>query len=491
VSIGIPKEVAFADVNRILARNLAGLGLVAVLALAAAWFGGDLFVLRRVRALLRATKRLGAGDLGARTGLTYGQGELDQLARAFDEMAESLEQRDAQLRAAEADRRANEEEIGRQREALLQREKLAAMGELLAGVAHELNNPLSVVTGQAALLRQIAGEGPLAVRAEKISQAAERCARIVKNFLALARQRPPERQRVQLNRVIREAVELVAYPLKVDNVEVSFDLSDDLPVLWADPYQLQQVVVNLITNAHHAMRETPPPRRLTLTSRFDPDQGRVSLEVADTGPGISPAIRDRIFEPFFTTKPSGQGTGLGLSLCQGIVEGHGGSIGVESEASKGAAFRIELPVGAVPAAEAEVRAGEEIQPIAGKAILVVDDEPEVAGVLTDLLSADGHQVETAANGMIAIDKLRERSYDLIVSDLKMPELDGPGLYLEVKRRHPDLIRRFVFVTGDILGPETRAFLDETGAPNLSKPFAFEMVRRVIQQVLQSPQRGRP
>jgi CheY-like chemotaxis protein/anti-sigma regulatory factor (Ser/Thr protein kinase) len=271
----------------------------------------------------------------------------------------------------------------------------------------------------------------------------------------------------------------------VDNVEASFDLADDLPVLWADPHQLQQVVVNLLTNAHHAMRGTPLPRRITIATRFHSAQGRVSLKVADTGPGIPAEIQSRIFEPFFTTKPPGQGTGLGLSLCQGIVEGHGGIITVESEPGHGAVFLIELPVGVVPAEAAEARAGEDHPPIRGKAILVVDDEPEVAGVLADLLSADDHQVETVANGLLALAKLGERSYDLIVSDLRMPELDGPGLYREVERRHPGLGRRFIFLTGDTLGSKTREFLEQVRAPSLGKPFVLGEVQRVVQQVLRA------
>ncbi|MBI3325345.1 MAG: hypothetical protein HYZ81_01385, partial [Nitrospinae bacterium] len=226
---------------------------------------------------------------------------------------------------------------------LVQTEKLATMGQLLAGVAHELNNPLSVVLGQTALLRATAGNGPLVERAEKIANAAARSARIVQNFLAIARQRPPERQRVRLNRVIQDAVELLAYPLRVDNVEVRWELADDLPPLWADPHQLHQVAVNLISNAHQALRESSPPRWLTLTTRTDLSRGRVVLEVADTGPGIAPEIQTRIFEPFFTTKPPGQGTGLGLSLCQGIVVAHGGTIGVESQVGQGTVFVVELP----------------------------------------------------------------------------------------------------------------------------------------------------
>ncbi len=369
-------------------------------------------------------------------------------------------------------------------EARRQTEKLAAMGALVAGVAHELNNPLSVVIGQAFLLRQAMEGGPLAERAKKITQAAERSARIVKNFLALARQYPPERQQVKLNQIAEEVVELLAYPLRVDNVEVKLDLIPDLPTLWADPHQLHQVLVNLITNAHQAMRETPPPRRLTVTTRFEPGSGRVSLEVADTGPGIPPPVRARIFEPFFTTKPAGQGTGLGLSLCLGIIEEHRGTIQVvETPPGGGTTFRIELPVDpgmAVPG----TLAVEALAPVRGKSILVVDDEPEIAETLRDMLATDGHRVETAANGIIGLSKLRERDYDLILSDLKMPELDGPGLYHEIERRYAGLCPRFIFITGDALSPETREFLANTEALSVGKPFVLDEVRRVILRALQ-------
>src|SRR5262249_43490134 len=179
-----------------------------------------------------------------------------------------------------SERKRAEEELQRQREALYQTEKLSAMGSLLAGVAHELNNPLSVVLGQTALLSQLTAGSMLAVRAEKIGKAAERCARIVKNFLALARQRPPERQKVRLNQIVRETVELLAYPLRVDNVEVVLDLSEAIPTLCADPHQLHQVLINIISNAHQALRETPAPRRITISTQFDPLQARVCLAVA-------------------------------------------------------------------------------------------------------------------------------------------------------------------------------------------------------------------
>ncbi len=373
----------------------------------------------------------------------------------------------------------------RTEEALRQSEKLAAMGSLLAGVAHELNNPLAAIMGEGEFLRAAVGRGPLAARAAKIVDAADRCARIIRNFLALARRRPAARQPTALNQIVREALELVAYPLRVDGVEAALDLAPDIPALWADSHQLHQVVVNLITNAHHAMRETAPPRRLTVATRFDAARGRVSLRVADTGPGIPPDIRERVFEPFFTTKPLDQGTGLGLSLCQGIIEEHGGSIQVESPPGRGATFLVELPVTAAPPAAPEPLAEEDMEPVRGKAILVADDEPAIAELLADLLAMDGHHVDAVENGARALDKLGERAYDLILANIRMPDLDGPGLYREVERRHPHLARRFIFLTGDALTPETRGFLEEPGRTSLGKPFALHEVLRVVQRVLRS------
>ncbi len=360
---------------------------------------------------------------------------------------------------------------------LLQTEKLAAMGTLLAGVAHELNNPLAVVVGRATLLEERLKGGPLAEQTAKLAQAAERCARIVKNFLALARQHPPERQTVNLNRVVEDAVELLAYPLRVEGVEITLSLSPALPALWADPHQLHQVVVNLVTNAQQAMRDSTGPRRITLTTEHDARSGRVVLGVADTGPGIAPELQGRIFEPFFTTKAPGKGTGLGLSLCQGLIEEHGGTIGVRSEPGGGAIFRVELPVQAIPA-----RAGEptaELGALPRRSILVVDDEPEVAAVLADVLAMDGHEVRTAPDGAAALRALAEGAYDAIFSDLRMPTLDGPGLYRELERRDPRQARRIIFLTGDTLSPEIRAFLEQVAAPTVTKPFALAEIRRAL------------
>jgi len=371
----------------------------------------------------------------------------------------------------------------RAEEALRQSQKLADMGMLLAGVAHELNNPLTVVTGRANLLRQALGGEPLAAQADSIAQAAERCARIVRNFLALARQHAPERREVRLNDVVREALELLAYPLRVDGVEIVLDLADDLPPLWGDVHQLHQVVVNLVSNAHQAMRRISGPRRLNLSTRREPQRGYVHLEVGDTGPGIPPEIRARVFEPFFTTKPPGQGTGLGLSLCQGIVENHGGLIRVESEPGRGAVFLVELAVGVPASTEAQPEGPASKSTLRGKAVLVVDDEPEITSLLAEVLSAQGCRVETASNGMEALRKLQEQAFDVIVSDLRMPEMDGPGLYRAIGRYDSRLLRRIVFLTGDTLGHEIREFLEQTAAMSVSKPFDPDDVIRAVSRIL--------
>ena len=374
---------------------------------------------------------------------------------------------------------------------LLQSEKVATMGSLLAGVAHELNNPLAVLTGHAHLLREGAKDESLASRAEKIQAAADRCARIVKNFLALARQRPPERGAVSVNMVIQGALEMLAYELRTDSVEVTCEFAAGLPPLWADSHQLHQVLVNLIANAHHAMRKQPrpAPRRIRLTSQLDREHQRVRLTVADTGPGIAPEIREKIFEPFFTTKPAGEGTGLGLSLCRGIIEEHGGTISIQSEPGQGATFVIELPLVERATTEAAGPAMETLPLVGARRVLVVDDEVEIAHMLKEILTTSGHEVDMAFDGAEGLDVLRHGRYDLILSDTKMPTLDGTGFYRQLTSEFPDLCHRIIFLTGDVLDRAKREFLESTGAPFLMKPFDVADVRRLVHRVLAVGEQG--
>ncbi len=397
-------------------------------------------------------------------------------------LLEALAQMGTQLgRAVERERAIAQAQD--QQAALFQREKLAAMGSLLASVAHELNNPLAVILLQADLLQEETAREPLAGSVAEITQAAMRCERIVRQFLTLARQHTPELAAVDLNTLLTDILELLAPAFRVDMIAVELRLAPDLPCLWADPHQLQQVLVNLLTNAQQALRDVAVPRRLTLTTLCDSARTQITLEVEDNGPGMLPQVQARIFEPFFTTKPPGVGTGLGLPLCLGIIEGHGGTIQVRSEPGRGTTFQVVLPVAEVLETPLTMPALHELSPVQGQTILLVDDEPAIATALTRVLRRDGHSVDTAANGRQALARLQGRVYDLILSDLRMPELDGPGLYRALEQQYPALCRRFLFLTGDTLSPETLAFFEQTEVPRLIKPFDAAAVRRAIRQLL--------
>ena len=380
------------------------------------------------------------------------------------------------------ERRRAEAEIERQREALHQAEKLTALGSLLAGVAHELNNPLSIVVGHAMLMEELSADPATAERAAKIRTAAERCGRIVKTFLAMARQRPPERTLVELNDVVAAAVDLVGYGLRSAGVEVNLDLARGLPPVDGDPDQLGQVFANLLINAEQALQDVPSPRRLTVRSALDPAARTIRLVVADNGKGIPKAVRSRVFDPFFTTKPTGSGTGLGLSLCHGIVVNHGGRISIEDTPGGGATFVIELPAAdeSLAAREAPVSQAAEAAP---RQALIVDDEPEIADLLAEVLAQQGVASDIALNGAAAVERLMLRDYDLVLSDLRMPDLDGPGLFDWIGAERPALCDRVVFITGDRLGPAATAFLEHCGRPYIEKPFVPDEVRRTVGAVL--------
>jgi two-component system NtrC family sensor kinase len=373
----------------------------------------------------------------------------------------------------------------RLRERLAQTQKLAAMGNLLAGVAHELNNPLTVVTGNASMLVRHA-DPVVAERAARIETAAERCARIVRSFVALARSRPAEHRLADLNQVVRAAVDLLSYALHVDSIKITQQLDGTLPPFWGDPHQLHQVVVNLIANAHHALRSVEGLRRLTLTTRLQRMPASVVLEVADTGPGIPAEVRPRLFEPFFTTKAPGEGTGLGLALCHSLVEAHGGHIDVESQPGRGACFRVVLPLGEPPAGSPAASTEAAAMPAPTGDILVVDDETDIAAFVAEILVEVGHRVDTAAHGLEALERLGQRAYDLVISDIRMPHLDGPGLYRAAVEERPELARRFIFVTGDTLDHATRDFLEQAGLPTIEKPLDIGQVQRLVAARLDRP-----
>jgi two-component system NtrC family sensor kinase len=253
----------------------------------------------------------------------------------------------------------------------------------------------------------------------------------------------------------------------------------------ADANQLHQVVTNLIVNAEQALADRPAPRRLKLSTRFDKARQALRLVVADNGPGIGPEIRSRIFDPFFTTKPAGQGTGIGLSLCMTIVATHRGSITSSETPGGGATFTVELPLAGLPAPKPAVLAeatGREVEP--GRRILVVDDELEIAETLAEILTDLGYRVEMVAQGEAALNQLKAGPFDLILSDLKMPVLDGPGLYAALASDHPAMTGKIAFLTGDTLSQRQGEFLAETGAACLEKPFTPDDVRRFVGHLLE-------
>lgn len=375
------------------------------------------------------------------------------------------------------DKKRAQSELARERESSYQREKLAALGSLLAGVAHELNNPLSVVVARAVLLEE-QGNASVHAAATKIRSAAERCARIVRTFLAMARQQPPQRGPVAINEVIAAALDIAGYAVRASGITVQLALADDLPAIDADADQLHQVLLNLIINAQQSLQEQSGARRIRITSHADRTTQRLFVTISDNGPGMPESVRARVFEPYFTTKPTGVGTGVGLAVSQGFIEAHGGTLTVEAPAEGGAAFLITLPIGQVDV-EDDGATPRRREPSRTRSILIVDDEQEIRETLEEILIRARHRVETAASGREALDRLASQHYDVIFADMRMPDLDGRALYREIEQRWPGQAARVVFITGDMLTAKLREFVAASGRPLIEKPFLPSDVRRVV------------
>ena len=370
---------------------------------------------------------------------------------------------------------------------LRQSEKLAALGQMISGVAHELNNPLTVVKGYLELILQT-HDLPAETRAglEKAVHEANRAAKLVQNFLNFARQHPPQRTAVEINEIIHRVMDLRKFSMQVSGVDVVLELADDLPKIQADPDQIQQVLVVLINNAFHAMSGTGRHGRLRITSRRDGE--RVQVRVQDNGPGVPPHLEKRIFEPFFTTKEVGAGTGLGLSIAYSIITEHKGRLYLERPPEGGACFVFELPI-SVPAelaAEAGASTGESEllrEALRPARVLVIDDEELIAELLSEILQIIGHQPTIRNSAIDALDLLKRQSFDVIISDMRMPQMSGAEFHAALSRQNPDLARRIIFLTGDTVSEEVVKFLKSTGNPHLAKPFQLDGVRKVIDELL--------
>jgi two-component system NtrC family sensor kinase len=364
-------------------------------------------------------------------------------------------------------------------EQLIQSEKMSAIGQLVSGVAHELNNPLAGISAFAQLLLAEKRFPPdQRTAAETIYSEARRASRIVQNLLTFARQHKAEKGPAAINQVLDDTLELRGYELRVRGIDVRREYDEALPDTMGDGHQLQQVFLNLITNAEQAMeRAEGKHHRLTVRTRNAGDI--IRIEVEDTGAGVPPNLLERIFNPFFTTKPTGHGTGLGLSISLGIVREHEGRIWAENTPQGGARFIVELPVIA-PRASGEFQAVHPAHPVGDSLhILVVDDEASVRVALQRYLAARGHDVETTASGQDALGLLRGGQYDAVIVDMRMPDLSGEQLFEELRSADREHAERVIFTTGDLVSEQMRRFLDGSGRPCVPKPFEFSSFDQVL------------
>jgi two-component system NtrC family sensor kinase len=404
------------------------------------------------------------------------------------------------------------------RQQLVQHEKLAAVGQLVSGVAHELNNPLQGVLGYAELML---ATKPASIQAEElraIRDNANRAAGIVRNLLTFAGRNTTARGWQQMNRIVRDAITTREAQLQTSDVDLTLEAADPLPLVYVDHTRLEDVIVNLIQNAEAAIaarrdgtslaRGVPQRARgeVTITTRMESDPDRICVDVTDNGSGLKEEDLTRVFDPFFTTREVGQGTGLGLSVCYGVIREHGGQITARNGAIAGAVFTIELPVmpeSIVTAAQAAAGLPPisfDTRPAATRApsfatiqssedemeatprrrtALVVDDEESNAALVRRVLAAAGYDVESTTLSRRALVMIERSAYDAVICDVKMPELSGQELYGRVCQIRPEMARRFIFITGDIDGQETREFLDESRCSYFMKPFNLERLTAAV------------
>ncbi|GEM_PF-3626957 len=372
---------------------------------------------------------------------------------------------------------------------MIETEKMSALGQLVSGVAHELNNPLATVMGSSELLSEMQLSPAAKKMTERIRKEADRAARIVRNLLTFSRHHKPEMDWKDLRELIDEIVEMREYDCRVRNIDLKTEYEDPLPLVQIDPYQIHQVLMNLVTNATHAIEDYADSGHIVI--RVYRDGQRVRIEVEDDGPGIPESLLAKIFNPFFTTKPVGKGTGLGLSICYGIIQEHQGNFRVTSTPGGGATFILELPLDdaeGTPQPMEPAPAGVGTEDTLAKPapnslkVLVVDDEEGIQTVIAEALQVWGHTVVCASSGLAGVDECAKHDFDLIISDLRMPGLDGQGLYQrlhEGEKKPPPII----FSTGDAATPEARVFLDGVHAPVLLKPFTLITLKETIDLAL--------
>ena len=364
---------------------------------------------------------------------------------------------------------------------LNEQNRLAALGQLAAGVAHEINNPLTNILLGSQLLAESTISEESKADLNIISDAAQRAARIVKGLLLFARREDYEPEPMALDLIVDQALELKKYDFRTNNIKMALDLEADLPDSLVDEHQMTQVVLNILNNAEHALKKRDNGGEITIRTSSTP--GFVVMEISDDGPGIEAGLLSKIFEPFFTTKKAGEGTGLGLSICHGIVQQHQGEMWVTSKEGQGASFFVRLPVSdGAHVAHSALKEAKEPGGASKFRILVVDDEPEIMQLVAHGLGGDLMMVDQAENGETALEKIAASSYDCILLDLKMPGISGEEVYERTLSRDPGVASRIVFMTGDTARPETASFLSGVSNTILNKPFTLDEVREMVSSV---------
>ena len=373
---------------------------------------------------------------------------------------------------------------------LVARERLAAVGMLVSGVAHELNNPLTSILGYAGLAADASGDPELRETLTVVQKEARRAASIVRNLLAFAREQKTDFQPVDVHQVIRDGLQLKNSAFNRAGIEVCLSLNAPRPFVNGDAQQLEQVFINLLQNAEDALRSVPEPRRIEICSRAEAD--RLHITVTDNGPGIQESALPYLFEPFFTTKPPGEGTGLGLSVSYGIIRKHGGEISAGGNEPRGAKFEVSLPslsslrAPAEPAQLQQQAPGQALSNSTTLRILTVDDEPAQRGWIQNILTRAGHRVRVAADGQEALEALERETFELVLCDYVMSGVSGRAVYENVVGMAD--APTFVFMTGDGTCPETRAFLEDAGVLCLYKPFDAQQLFQLLARVPQLTQR---
>jgi two-component system NtrC family sensor kinase len=364
---------------------------------------------------------------------------------------------------------------------LAQSERMSSLGQMISGVAHELNNPLASILGYTQLLGAQNRDEQISKKLRVLMQEAQRCQKIVQNLLSFARKREPEKKPISLKEVVESVLALMRYQLRVDGITVRAEYSPDLPAIKGDTHQLQQALVNLLTNARHAILRTKKSGTIDIRAWRLEDRS-IRLEVCDTGHGVPEDLRTKIFDPFFTTKSEGRGTGLGLSLVYNIVISHGGAIECQTAKGGGASFVITLPAGkAGPLAPPQAERERKTSPAMPGRILVVDDEQALGGMICEALSEDGHSALHVNDGMKALQLIgkSEEQFDLIISDIKMPGMGAERLYEELGKMRPELKAKFLLTTGDTVSRATESFAESKRLPLLRKPFDLDHLRRTV------------